>query len=412
MTPGASVESQHPMSTSGTEDARFIEGAFWILLGRAPTPIELRDEARSAGADARRILLLRLVSSPEAERLRQACSEGSEWSGAADFERGLRLLGADAAFVSSAYECVLGRAADEGGLAHYTKALATGDARISVLRALAGSEEFVQHFKNLAPQNGMVPRDVQLCELANPAKWDNPAWLEILTSLGLSTSKLSMHRKPYEFAQLIFGCRRLGALRADASIVSIGAGHELVLYWLANHAAEVVATDMYEGVWQDVQGREGDPDVIQNPDDYAPFPYRRDRLRFMKMDGRHLTFPDGTFDIAYSLSSIEHFGGIEGAAATIREMGRVLKPGGILALATEYVLAGPPHDETFQPAEFMGLIDQPGLELVEPIDTRVYSRYEYTPIDLYKNPYQSPHMAVRFNDTVFTTVMVFLRRRG
>jgi SAM-dependent methyltransferase len=130
----------------------------------------------------------------------------------------------------------------------------------------------------------------------------------------------------------------------------------------------------------------------------------------MKMDGRQLSFPDGSFDLSYSLSSIEHFGGVEGAAATIREMGRVLKPGGIMALATEYVLSGPPHEETFQPREFAELIRQPGLELVQPIDTRVYERYAYAAIDLYKNPYQSPHMVVRFNDTVFTTVFAFLRR--
>jgi hypothetical protein len=29
---------------------------------------------------------------------------------------------------------------------------------------------------------------------------------------------------------------------------------------------------------------------------------------------------------------------------------------------------------------------------------------------IYKNPYQAPHMVVRFDDTVFTTVMVFLPR--
>ena len=127
-----------------------------------------------------------------------------------------------------------------------------------------------------------------------------------------------------------------------------------------------------------MQGREGDPNVLRNPEAYAPFPYRRDRLTFMRMDGRRLAFRDGTFDLAYSLSSIEHFGGVENAASTLREMGRVLRPGGIVALATEYVLAGPPHDETFQPAEFMQLIDQPGLELVEPIDTGVYRRYAFT----------------------------------
>ena len=355
---------------------------------------------------------MRLLASPEAGRLRASFLEPEARAGAEALEQGLRSLGPAEVFVALAYECLLGRPADQGGLAHYSGAIESGGDRAAVLRALAGSEEFEARRTQVTPQNGVVPRDVQLCELANPAKWDNPEWLEILTSLGLATDKLSMHRKPYEFAQLIFGCRKLGALRPDSSIVSIGAGHELVLYWLANHAAEVVATDMYEGVWQGVQGREGNPDVLENPDDYAPFPYRREHLRFMKMDGRHLTFPDGRFDIAYSLSSIEHFGGVPGAAATIRQMGRVVKPGGIVAIATEYVLGGPPHEETFQPAEFMALIDQPELELVQPIDTNVFARYEYAAIDLYRNPYQSPHMVVRFNDTVFTTVMVFLRRRG
>jgi ubiquinone/menaquinone biosynthesis C-methylase UbiE len=128
------------------------------------------------------------------------------------------------------------------------------------------------------------------------------------------------------------------------------------------------------------------------------------------MDGRQLAFRDATFDIAYSLSSIEHFGGLPGAVATIQEMARVLKPGGVLALATEYVLSGPRHPETFLPSEVRELITQPGLALVEPIDEAVYRRYTYTPVDLYENPYQAPHMVVRFGQTVFTTVMVFLRR--
>jgi SAM-dependent methyltransferase len=391
-------------------DARFLEDAFWIVVGRAVTPVELRDGLRQFDAGARRALLMRLLSSLEFGDLRAAWKEGRDLADRTGHERGLLSVGADDVFVKRAYQCLLGRQADEGGLAHYTGALASGDSRMSVVRSLTLSEEFQQHYRDLAPQNGVLPRDTQLCELANPAKWDNPEWLTILRSLGLSDDKLTMHRKPYELTQLVYGCRRLGALRDDSTIVSIGAGHELVLYWLANHARRVVATDLYEGVWQDAQGREGDPDVIRKPEDFAPFPYRRDHLVFMKMDGRRLAFRDGTFDIAYSLSSIEHFGGLSGASATIREMGRVLKPGGVLALATEYVLHGPPHEETFQPRELAELIDQPGLRLVEPIDEHVYRRYEYAAIDLYKNPYQTPHMVVRFNDTVFTTVMVFLRK--
>lgn len=391
---------------------RIVRDIFWLILGRAASPVEARDGARGLTPAGVRTLRLRLLASPEFLRIRDACLlHPAPLEDPQGVEQGLGSLGSPEEFVAKAYEYLLGRPADPGGLGHYAAALRDGDARRQVVRALVASEEFARHHRELAPQSGRLLHDTQLCELANPAKWDNPEWIEILRSLGLSDDKLSMHRKPYEFTQLVYGCRRLGVLNEDARIVSVGAGHELVLYWLANHAHRVVATDMYEGVWQDVQGREGDPDVIRRPEDYAPFPYRQRHLTFLQMDGRQLAFRDGTFDIAYSLSSIEHFGGLEGAAATVREMGRVLRPGGILALATEYVLAGPPHEETFQPDDIARLIDQPGLELVQPIDDRVYRRYEFAAIDLYRNPYQTPHMVVRFDDTVFTTVMVFLRKR-
>ena len=168
---------------------------------------------------------------------------------------------------------------------------------------------------------------------------------------------------------------------------------------------------MYEGVWQDEQGREGDPDVLRRPDDYAPFPYRRDHLTFMKMDGRRLAFRDGMFDIAYSLSSIEHFGGMAGAVATLREMARVLKPGGILALATEYVLDGPSHPGNVSATRDRAIssISQASSSCNRSTN-RSIAATATRPWTFTRIPYQTPHMVVRFDDTVFTTVMVFLRR--
>jgi SAM-dependent methyltransferase len=257
-----------------------------------------------------------------------------------------------------------------------------------------------------------VPRDVQLCELANPAKWGNPDWMALLSSLVVQPAdQLSMHRKGYEFTQLLFGLTRLGQVRDDVRVLSVGAGHEPVLYWLANRVEKVVATDMYGGVWQSHGAREGDDSVFDNPGQYAPFPYREAHLTFLKMDGCALAFRDAAFDVVYSLSSIEHFGGLEGASRAVNEMARVLKPGGVLALATEYILAGPPHHEAFQPEQVKLLLEHPDLELVQPVDERVWDRYEYTPIDLRANPLQTPHMVVTDNGSVFTSVMAFLRKR-
>jgi SAM-dependent methyltransferase len=190
----------------------------------------------------------------------------------------------------------------------------------------------------------------------------------------------------------------------------VGAGHEAPLYWLANRVGLVVATDTYDTGWKLAWAAEGDEHVLDRPQDYAPFAYREDRLVFLKMDGRHLAFPPATFDIVYSLSSIEHFGGLPGAIDAMDDMIRVLKPGGLLVLATEYCLSGPPHHEAFQPDEVQQLVARPGVRMVDSIDERVYRRYEVAAIDLQKNPFQTPHMAVRDGETVFTSVVVFLER--
>jgi SAM-dependent methyltransferase len=394
-----------------SEEARFIAAAFLVVLGREVGPIELRDTLRGfrlADGDG---LIVRLLSSPEFRLLRDALKEGRDTGRDPDVEeRGLRAIGQDDRFVRLAYECLFGRPADPGGFQHFTGALAAGETRANLLRSLILSDEFGDRYRRVSPEGGVVPRDTQLCELANPAKWDNPEWTALLRDLGLPDSKLSMHRKCYEFTQLVYGLRALGFLRDDVRVVSVGAGHEAVLYWLANHVGLVVATDLYEGVWQDVQAREGDAGVLHSPAAYAPFPYREDRLIFMQMDALGLGLATERFDVAYSLSSVEHFGGVEGACRAVDEMARLLKPGGVLALATELVIAGPPHDETFLPEEVAALVSRPGLRLVSPLDTAVYNRYEYAAVDLYRNPHQTPHMVVRFNDTVFTTVFAFLRK--
>jgi SAM-dependent methyltransferase len=394
-------------------DAAFVRAAFWIVLGRAPNGVELRDQLKALATSERRSFADRLLTSPEFRLVIY-----SRWHDGAEIgrdpvahEAALREIGSHRAFVDCAFGVLLGRDPDPEGRAYYAAALAQGGARIQVLRALVLSEEFETRYREIAPDAGVVPRDVQLCELANPAKWDNPDWMTLLRSLEVvADHRLSMHRKSYELTQLLFGLTRLGRCRDTASVISVGAGHEPVLYWLANRVQSIVATDLYQGKWRSDGAREGDEGVLDKPEDYAPFAYRRDRLTFNRMDGRHLEFDSGTFDVAYSLSSIEHFGGVAGARDAIDEMARVVKPGGLVVVATEYILSGPPHEEAFQPTDVRALFDRPRLRLVEPIDERVYQRYEYVAVDLRRNPHQTPHMVVRDGDTVFTSVMVFLER--
>jgi len=280
--------------------------------------------------------------------------------------------------------------------------------------SLLQSDEFASRYKFMCPSGGRIPVDVQLCELANPAKWDNADWRAVMHSLRLpAEKKLAMHRKAYEFTQTAWGLERLGALTEAASVLSVGAGHESLGYWLANRVRSVIATDLYPGEWEASAGAEGDARVITEPEAFAPFEYRTSHLRFLRMDGRRLAFRDAAFDVAYSLSSIEHFGGFAGAREAVEEMARVLRPGGVLALATEWRVSGPSGEREgiFEPAEVRALVDMPSLELVEPLDDRVWQRYEATPVDLRRNRYETPHMLLSIDGTVFTSVMLFLRKR-
>jgi SAM-dependent methyltransferase len=389
----------------------FIELCFRIVLGRVPKEFERGEHRRAVeGGLSRDDVQRAVVRSPEFLLRRR------DWRvklpPPAGANPALDELGSDEEFVNHCYRFLLNRRADASGLDHYLTQLGDGFPREWVVRTLSTSREFNDRFGDLT-DTGTPPADVQLCELANPAKWDNPEWLDILLSyLVIADHKEAMHRKGYEFTQLIFGLKKLGRLREDVRVLSVGAGHEAPAFWLANHVASVVATDLYAGEWRSIGAREGDARVLARPEDFAPFPYRRERLTFMRMNGCQLGFRDATFDVAYSLSSIEHFGGVAGASQAVCEMARVVKPGGLIAIATDWCVDGPGGEEVFTPEEVRRILDIPGLRLVQPIDDRVWNRYQVDVVDVRSTPLKTPHMLLRQGDNVFTSVMVFLNRIG
>ncbi|MDR1988761.1 MAG: DUF4214 domain-containing protein, partial [Acidobacteriaceae bacterium] len=187
------------MSLHG-RDLPFLTEAYWIVLGRAPSALEYREELAGHLNLDQVTLLHGLLHTAEFRRLRAAWTRGEETHPDREaLEAALVALGSNEHFVKRVYESILGRVPDESGAAHYASVLARGERRAVIVRALALSDEFERRWRS-------VPVDTQLCELANPAKWDNQEWLDLLRSLGLSDDKLAMHRKPYEFTQFLYGC--------------------------------------------------------------------------------------------------------------------------------------------------------------------------------------------------------------
>ncbi|MDQ6949579.1 MAG: class I SAM-dependent methyltransferase [Actinomycetota bacterium] len=187
----------------------------------------------------------------------------------------------------------------------------------------------------------------------------------------------SEYRKDWEVAMAVRTLRHFGALHREATILGVAAGSEDTSFFLTREAKRVFATDRYlsSGDWEPTAPLS----MLIQAEDVAPYGFDVNRLVVQHMDGRHLRYPDDTFDGIYSSGSIEHFGDLDDVASAAYEMGRVLKPGGVLTLSTEIRLGGPPGGigwpgrTLFFSAENLQrfIVDASGLELVDELDCGV-----------------------------------------
>lgn len=215
-----------------------------------------------------------------------------------------------------------------------------------------------------------------------------------------------------------------GAVHPDAQVLGVGAGRERLVYALSSCVRWVFATDIYlaPGRW----GAWHDATMLMDPGAHAhafagDVPADERRIIPMHMDGRRLRFPDNTFDGIFSSGSIEHFGeqeafpqweAVEQAA---REMGRVLKPGGVLSLSTEYKLAGPSWGfdivRTLDADDLMRHIVEPsGLEMVDALETSVSDETLATRWHMHDPESPAVEAVVTYGEYEFTSVHLALRK--
>lgn len=167
------------------------------------------------------------------------------------------------------------------------------------------------------------------------------------------------YRKYWEIGMAVRALRQFGALHDESLILGVGAGTESTLFYLTRLAKLVFATDVY--IQQDQWTSFAPTRMLWDPEAFAPFPFDERRLIVQHMDGRFLNYPDGMFDGIFSSGSIEHFGGLQDAAFSAYEMGRVLKPGGVMTVSTEFCVAGP-----------TSAVEWPGLVLFSADQVRKY----------------------------------------
>ncbi|HWF24646.1 MAG TPA: class I SAM-dependent methyltransferase [Solirubrobacteraceae bacterium] len=283
----------------------------------------------------------------------------------------------------------------------------------------------------------------KLCDLRD---FDDPQLLETIADiLPERDPNAHIERKVWEFAMLAMFLQETGHLKEDTQALSVGAGDERIAFWLANRVGKVVATDVYgEGAFS---GNEADPSMLEDPRAHAPFPYREDHLEVLWMDARALNFDSNTFDVVFTLSSIEHFGSPADIAQSAREIGRVLKPGGHAVVVTECFVRHHPLDtstaevakrlitanrkmpgakpgqrvalaDVFTPRELTKEIVRPsGLRLIQPLDTTM-SRASWDNLTrcapdgqlVPRSGHKYPMVLMQLRRSVFTSVCLILEK--
>ena len=223
--------------------------------------------------------------------------------------------------------------------------------------------------------------------------------------------------KIWETVQGWRALRDHGAIGAGAEILGVGAGYEPLIYWLTKHARRVFATDLYAA---DVGWQEASSNMLNSPADFCPtdMPFEERRLVVQHMNALDLKYEDESFDGVFSCGSVEHFGRPEDVARGAREMARVLKPGGILSLSTEFRLSGPdglgiPGTILFTEAMLAEFIVEPsGLVAIDEFQgaTGDMIEYAYPLPDAVKNGVRPRSICLTQDDYVWTSVSLCLRK--
>jgi SAM-dependent methyltransferase len=142
-------------------------------------------------------------------------------------------------------------------------------------------------------------------------------------------------------AEFAYVYRQLAHLPEGARVLDVGSPKELALILARRRRYAVTATDLLpEPVelarrYARAQGIEGD----------GP-----GRVRCETQDGRRLTYADDSFDAAFAVSVLEHIPG-DGDTEAMREMVRVVRPGGVIVVTTPYDLV---YREDTVPGSFSG----------------------------------------------------------
>lgn len=254
-----------------------------------------------------------------------------------------------------------------------------------------------RHTQPAHPRSGRSLRFNKACEIEDFTDRELDPVLRQLreASMGSRPTDSPWDRKEWEVAMAVRTLRAFGAVQPDANLLGVAAGMEDTIYHLAPLVREMTVVDRYlqPGQWDSFAPR-WMPIAPELGARIRPGDGVGDaaaHVRVTHMDARRLGFANETFDGIFSSGSIEHFGGLLDVAHAAYEMGRVLKPGGVLSISTELLLRGPADPDVvvcdnmilLRPAQIARyIIEASGLEPVDNLVTEISASTRATRQDI------------------------------
>lgn len=263
---------------------------------------------------------------------------------------------------------------------------------------------------------------ISLSKVANVNDFDSKDFKNIYEKYGLSGINPNvpinlplLNRKTWEVAMAILSFDRYGMLDGSKEFLGIGAAKEETIIILSNNSKRVFATDIYldPGTW----GEWYSSDILIDPRPHFDNRLNWQKTVFQHVNGMELPYENNSFDGIFSCSSIEHFGDEKDIRKSIEEVHRVLKPGGVAALSTEYKISG--IDDGFHNVQ---LFDKNRLERVW-LDGLNWTAVDFLeedvclsdPIDFQRSINDKeygantwPHMVLEYNSYKWTSVHLTL----
>lgn len=193
-------------------------------------------------------------------------------------------------------------------------------------------------------------------------------------AFGLTEPEIIPDSKQWECAMMLRTFADHGLIKPGAKFVGLGAGSEQTTFVLAGHGCVVFPTDRYLEVtpWSDV----APAGMMAAPSAFSRIDHDARNVIPVHTDARAVRLPSDFFDGVYSAGSIEHFGSITAVEAAAEEMGRLLRPGGVASISTEFRLDGPNDRKWFDDNCILftpellqrHIIEPSGLELIDEPD--------------------------------------------